>query len=306
MYNLHYVYSCALDVEGQKRYISTNSHDSSTPSSPGQCRDVICQPAMEFGKAMSDLTEILQRADHALKRMLVAFEHMAHYMKNRKYIAIVQSKAYEAVDSVRALFRLLAPHWKPVDCSLLKALVHAAGVEAATKRLNEYLHMSNSFLLGSGSEKVYAPCEIDTFSQNDSDSLIPHDSTSEEIDSQVTDSTVPVTTVIEAEEMSWGAFRYIQSLLCGVLGMPSCALQYDANESGSVVVTCVTSMLSHVRSTLLDDDDMLLLLHEKIVSIQVGKDHTIIVGTQDYWTVSYIHFQGLLRKMLNTSLQGRT
>ena len=285
----------ALDVEGQKRYISTNSHNSSAPSSPGQSRDVICQPVMEFGKTMSDLTEILQRADHALKRMLVAFENMAHYMKNRKYIAIVQSKAYEAVDSVRALFRLLAPHWKPVDCSLLKALVHAAGVEAATKRLDEYLHMSNSFLLGSGSEKVYAPCEVDTLSQNDSDThldMTSHDSTSEEIDSQpVTDSTVPVTTVIEAEEMSWGAFRCIQSLLCGVFGVPSCALQYDANESGSVVVTCVTSMemLSHIRSTLLDDGDMQLLLREKIVSIQVGKDYTAIVGTQDYWMVSYIY-----------------
>ena len=106
-------------------------------SSPEQSLDQV-QPAIEFGKTMHDLTEILQSADGALKRMLAAFEHIAHYMKNKTYVSIVQSKAYEAVDSVQGLVRLLAPDLQPVDCSLLKALVEAAGVEQAIQRLDEY------------------------------------------------------------------------------------------------------------------------------------------------------------------------
>ena len=245
---------------------------------------------------MRDLTDILQSSDGALKSMLVAFEHMAHFVKNETYISIVQSKAYEAVDSVRALFRLLAPHFKPIDCSLLKALVEAAGVEQANQRLNEYLHMTSSCLLGNGSEKVLTLQEIDTWSppqlppptQNVLKALVPQDSTSDVITSQPT--SVPVTTVVAAEEMSWGTFRCIQSLLCGVFGVLSCALQYDDKKPGSIVVTCITSleMLSQIKSLLLDDGDMLLLLNEKIVSIQVGKDYTISVGNHDYWMVSNI------------------
>ena len=229
---------------------------------------------------MSDLTEILQSADRALKRMVVAFQHMAHYMDNKTYISIVQSPAYEAVDSVQALFRLLAPHFTPIDCSLLKALVEAAGVKQAIQRLDEYLHMTSSCLLDSKSEKVHAPHEM---SQNDSKALVPHNSTNDVITSQP-----DVTTVIEVEEMSWDTFRCIQSLLCGIFTVPSCALQYDDKKPGSVVVTCITSleMLYQIRSTLLDDGDMLLLLRNKIVNIQVGKDYTIAVGNHNYWMVS--------------------
>ena len=282
MYNLAYesrVCSCAIDIEAQKG----STTKSSSSSSPGQSQDTISQPAIEFGKAMRDLTDILQSADGALKSMVVAFEHIAHYVKNKSYISIVQSKAYEAVDSVRALFRLLAPHFKPVDCSLLKALVEAAGVEQAIQRLDEYLHRTNSCLLDSNDEKVHAPHEMLTLSQNDSKALVPHDSTSDVITSQP-----DVTTVVAAEEMSWGTFRYIQSLLCGIFTVPSCALQYDDKKPGSVVVTCTTSleMLSQMKSILLDDGDMLLLLCEKIVSIQVGKDYIIAVENPDYWMVS--------------------
>ena len=226
---------------------------------------------------MRDLTEILQSADGALKNMLVSFEHIAHYVKNETYISIVQSKAYEAVDSVRALFRLLAPHLQPVDCSLLKALVEAAGVEQAIQRLNEYLHMTNDCLLGSGSEKVHTPHEMETIS---SQPVAPLDADS---------TSVPVTTVVEAEEMSWGVFRYIKSLLCGIFRIPSYALQYVCKEPpGSVVVTFTTSleMLSQIKSTLLDDGDRLLLVCKRIVSFKVGKDYTSAVGNHDYWMVS--------------------
>ena len=228
---------------------------------------------------MSDLTEILQSADNGLKRMVVAFEHIAHYVKNETYISIVQSKAYEAVDSVRALFRLLAPHLQPLDCSLLKALVETADVEQAIQRLDEYLHMTNSCLLGNGSEKVHTPHEVETIS---SQPVAPLDADS---------TSVPVTTVVEAEEMSWGVFRYIKSLLCGIFRIPSYALQYVCMNSGSVVLTCHTSleMLSQIKSTQLDDNDMLLLDCKGIVSFKVGKEYTIAVGNNGCLMVSNTH-----------------
>lgn len=236
---------------------------------------------------MSDLTVILQRNSDALEKMQVAFEQIAHHMKNPTYIAIIESRQYEAVNSVRAFFRILAPHWKPIDCSLLKALVHAAGVEEATQRLEAYISMSNCFQLGNGSEEVYVPEDRDNTPQ-----YVPNSSTSDEIISQPHRdlALVPVTTVVAVRQMSWGSLRHIQYLLSGILGVSSFAMPYSENEPGSIVIKCITSMeiLSHIRSTQLDDSDMGLLLYQKIVSIRIGKDYAIVVGNQDYWMVRHL------------------
>ena len=92
-----------------------------------------------------DLTEILQSADRALKRWWCISAYGPLH-EEQKYISIVNQK-HKAVDSVED-YSTTSPHFKPVDCSLLKALVEAAGVEQAIQRLDEYLHMTNSCLLG--------------------------------------------------------------------------------------------------------------------------------------------------------------
>ena len=263
-------------------YNCIKSRDSS-PLSPGksQLQHVISEPPTEFVKTVIDLTTILQDDEDALKKLQAAFEHIAHCMESETYISIVQSEDYKSVDSVRALFRLLAPHLKPIDCSLLQALIKAAGIKQAIQRLDEYLRASNSYLLGNGSEKVHVPCEpheMETSSENDLVNSQP-----------IADSTsVPIAIKVAKNEMNWGDFRWIKDLFCGICGFPLWTLQYDENTPGCVVIKCITSikMLSHIRSTLLDDGDMHLLHCEKIVSIQVGKDYTIIVGNHDYWMVS--------------------
>ena len=262
-----------LDIEAEK-CIATKSHDTFPPSSPAQIKNALSRPDIEFGKAMTDLTDILHCDGHALQRMLIAFEQTAHYIKNKEYIAIVQSQEYGRVDSVRALFLLLAPHWKPVDCSLLKLLVEVAGVEQAVRRLDDYLHVSNHWLLDNGSNKDTKPQETETLLLINSQPVA--NSTS-----------VLVTILIKVEEMSVGVFRHIKSFLCGMFRIPSYALQYVRNEPGSVIVTCITSleMLSQIQCTLLDDGDMLLLLRKKIFSLRIGKDYIITAGNHDYWKV---------------------
>ena len=235
---------------------------------------------------MSDLTEILQSSNRALEKMLVAFEHMSYYMKNKTYITIVESEAYKAVNSVRTLFQLLAPHLNPVDCSLLSALVDASGSEKAMQRLKEYLSKSESLTLGKGSYVALVP---DTLSRNGSTNLVPGDPRSnvKSTDPVADSSPVPVTARVDAVEVSWGTFRYISSLLCGVFGVPPFALPYDEVDSGSVVIKWTTTkkMVLHIQSTVLDDGDLKLLLQEKIVCIQVGTEYAVVVGSQDYWMV---------------------
>ena len=286
-----YIIYDAADIEVEK----CRSNTSHVPHalSPGQPYVEISQPVIEFGKTMCDLTQILEASDRALTNMLVAFEQMAYYMKSEAYMAIVNSNQYKAVDSVRTFFRLLAPHWKPVDCSLLNALVDAASCEKATKRLNEYLSKSHNVVLGSDDEEVSYNNEPETSAHHmvsqgskkdvkaslrDAVPALPAvASTLTMVSEPAADSTfitcsqphanssaVPVLATVAADELNWGSLRAMKSLLCGIFRVPPFALQYDKSGKGSVVIHLVTSkkIASHIKSIMLDDRDMNLLLQE--------------------------------------------
>ena len=103
----------------------------------------IGQPVYDFSVMVCDIVEILQCYDKALKRMCITFEQMASVMRSVSYTAIIKSKQYRNITSVETLFTLLAPHWNPVDCSLLVALVNATRCIAAIQRLDSYLSSRN-------------------------------------------------------------------------------------------------------------------------------------------------------------------
>ena len=113
---------------------TTPKHSSPTHSPP-----VIPKFMQEFGVMVSSIIQILQCHEGALERMLTAFEHMVIPMKSATFTALVNSKEYNSIKSVRALFKLLAPYWKPVHCPLLIALVNATECKAAIERLQAYL-----------------------------------------------------------------------------------------------------------------------------------------------------------------------
>lgn len=120
------------EVETKKRTNSSSSlaNSRSTDTIPER----ICRPIYDFSVMVCDIAQILQRYDGALERMLITFEQMAIVMKSMAYTALINSREYSNINSVRTLFRLLAPYWKPVDCSLLVALVKATECEAAIRR----------------------------------------------------------------------------------------------------------------------------------------------------------------------------
>ena len=112
----------------------------------------------DFGVMMCDIAKILQRHEGALERMLMVFEQMVIPMKSAMYIALINSNEYSSIKSVRALFKLLAPYWKPVHCPLLIALVNATECKAAIQRLQAYLmsrqKVGQNVVLGEEGENV--------------------------------------------------------------------------------------------------------------------------------------------------------
>ena len=235
---------------------------------------------------MRDLVQILEDSNDSLKNMKIAFVHMVHHVECRVYTDIIQSEQYRAVDTVETFFELLAPHLKSPDCSLLRALVTAANCLRAMQRLTEYLDKSHSFVLAVENSCASLPKNAPESESDANDAAASNPVINYE--PVANSSAVPVISQVARNEMSYGVLRYAQSLLCGLFGVPQFALQYNKAEPGSVKIKWTTSpkIAMHMKSVVLDDGDLKLLLQEKIVSVQVGRDYKIFAGNREYWKVS--------------------
>ena len=281
---IHVQLSIFLETEARRNEAERNKRlERSNSSAPGHAifpkknQDTICLPIFAFGIMMRDITQVLHVCDTALENMLITFEQMAYFMKSETYIAVVQSKEYKSVDSVRTLFQLLAPHWKPVDYSLLSSLVFATGSEKAIRRLQEYISKTESLVLGRGGEKMYVPVETETLCSSDALGTVTtpnlESNPARAICSQPVSKSDSVNVIVrvEKDKISWGGIRNISSLLCGMFRLPPYALQYDEANPGSVVIKWVLSrgLVGHIRSIVLSDDDKVLLEREAIQYITV-------------------------------------
>ena len=288
----------------------------------------------DFGAMVCDIAMILQRIDGALERMLITFEQMVLPMKSKTYTALVKSEDYRNVRSVRALFQLLGPYWKPVDCSLLTTLVKATKCQEASDRLCSYLRSRNkageNVVLGEEGEKIHVPLsavtdeddqvtpELQESPPNESSPASntnatisaanapthspPHraDSSSPrhsdppdqplESDSQpeAKKDSLLISAKVARNRVTWAGYDYIASLLCWLLRLPRFMLRYEGVEPGCVTIKWITSegLLPYILSNMMDDGDLQLLLQENVVSIQIGTEYTITVGSSKYWRVS--------------------
>ena len=284
-----------------------------------------------------DIILILERYEGALKRMLITFEQMVLPMKSETYTALVKSKEYRNVRSVRTLFQLLGPYWKPVDCSLLEMLVEATMCKEAIDRLRKYLSNKNeagrNMVLGEEGDNIHvlvsaATGEDDPVTLKVQNSPLKESPPSTKSVTTISASSVPdhspphgdgsasphrsdppdqppesdvilsqpiarndslqITAKVAQDRVTWAEYDCKASLLCGLLRLPRFMLQYKGVEPGSVVVKWTTSegLLPYILSNVMDDGDLQLLLQENIVSIQIGTEYTITVGSPKYWRVS--------------------
>ena len=76
------------------------------------------------------------------------------------------------------------------------------------------------------------------------------------------------------------------NILCGALKIPCCFLQLVGLGPGCVIIKWVTSkgLLPYLKSRVIRDADLLLLLKENVMSIQIGTEYSIHIGSTEFWT----------------------
>ena len=106
---------------------------------------------------ISGLIETLEKHEGTLPRIKTALEHLVLPLRIRKFVRIVRSEEYIGANSVRELFRLLAPHWNCIDCNFLRTLVKASECQAAEEKLDAFLQNRDDAASSLILQKAHAP-----------------------------------------------------------------------------------------------------------------------------------------------------
>ena len=140
-------------------------------------------------------------------------------------------------------------------------------------------------------EKINSPSSICS-----SDQVEPPASNSEKYDQKsIAISTQPqshqpdslsVHATVAQNSLTLAEYERKTNILCGALKIPRYFLKLVGIDPGSVIIKWVTSkgLLPYLKSRVIHDADLLLLLKENITSIQIGTEYCIQIGSAEFWT----------------------
>ena len=296
---------------------SVTSSNSSERASPSTVGITIPELAGELALLITDLVELLDKYDRALRRMKVALENLVLPLGLKKLVRIVRSQEYKEATSVQELFKLLAPYWSCIDCKLLRIIVRASGCQPAMERLDKFLHHRSAV---SPSLVLYTPAKTnpsklskgdisksDTLPErNEADRVIvdqPMQSPAKHLvtpsmeESQCTsipnqptsdskkESSVKVEAKVDTDFLTLKDYDEKTSLLCGVLRLPGFALSYLRLATGCVLLTWQMSadLVEYVQSVQLTDSDLQLLAKHGFTNIKIADSYHIAIPNCSSW-----------------------
>ena len=323
MYNFLYlnIHVLLTDYETKKIQLqeslssSPSASSASSTSSPSDLEESnVTSAEADYVNMMCDLTQVLEKCSGALKRMMMAYENIVRIKSVKKFKALIKSKGYCGIQSVQEFFRRVGKSWRPTDCSMLRCLVTASRCEEAVIRLRtfEFSHeqRSRSALT---KEEQSAEAQVIPSSTTDSSAKPPEsqvhaphtteshppvsteavDSSPQEVTHDVVSSQpsaspdlLEITAQIAKDDLTVAEYDSITYTICGALEIPRFLLELAGIKPGSITIKWTTSMdlLPHIQSTVLDNWDLRMLQEEGVVSIQVGSNFNITVGSHDYWS----------------------
>ena len=91
---------------------------------------------------------------------------------------------------------------------------------------------------------------------------------------------------VDQNSLTLAEYEHKTNILCGALKIPRCFLRLVGMDPGSVIIKWVTSkgILPYLKSRVIRDADILLLLKENITSIQIGTEYCVQIGSAEFWT----------------------
>ena len=292
---MHCLWSFSIDCCGRRLVVRQLSHDSDSSASPPESAISIPECNIQFSLFITELTPLLENHEGALSNILTFLEQLVLPLHNKCLAKIFQPEKFQGVQSIRALFRLLAPHWGYIDCSLLHPIVKASSCKPALAKVEEFLHnreqLSQALIIQKAekhqpsSECNTAPSSSDRVS-HDSHQISAGRSQSPRVTMQQASAHEEVVQMkVETNAMTLKDYEENVSLLSHILRLPRYVMSFFSSRTGSISLKWLMSkrLVPYVQNTRICTSDLIALAEKHVTEIKVGSVYQITIPSMAYW-----------------------
>ena len=260
-----------------------------SPSADTAVHSDLSETSELFQQLQREVMDLLDHFPNALAKLKQVLASLVLPMEG-KVVPLVQPLAYESTQTVRELFRLMAPYWNPLSTDLFGLLLEASGCNQAASKVAEYVQAR-----ASKGRLVLCIRQLPTLASGENDLDVAdlqtvHNAPLSELQSlhpavfarlpehkvTSTRTTVRISVEVDKPLLCIADYENITTALSGFLQTPQAALVYAGCSKAPLVLCWLAShdLVAYIRSPpagyLLSMSTHQLLAENNVTRIAVG------------------------------------
>ena len=260
-------------------YVHSQSPDAAVHSDLSETSEM-------FQQLQRKVMDLLDHFPNVLAKLKQVLTSLVLPLGEEKVVPLVDPLAYKNTQTVRELFRLMAPYWNPLSTDLFGLLLEASGCNQAASKVAEFVEARGSKghlvlcirqlpTLASGENDLNvadletfhnAPLpELQSFHPDVFARLPEHELTS-------TRTTVRISVEVNKPLVCLADYEQITTTLSGLFTVPKAALVYVGCSKAPLVLCWLVprELVAYIRSIQIGVSGHRLLVESKVTGVAVG------------------------------------
>ena len=239
-----------------------------------------------FQHLQRKVMDLLDQLPNALAKLKQVLASLVLPLGKGKVAPLVDPLAYENAQTVRELFRLMAPYWNPLSTDLLGLLLEASGCNQAASKVAEFVEAR-----ASKGHLVLCIRQLPTLASGENDLDVAdlqtvHNAPLSELQSlhtavfarlpehkvTSTRTTVRISVEVNKPLVCIADYEEITTALSGFFAVPKAALVYAGCSKAPLVLCWLVSheLVAYIRPTVGGVSGERLLAESKVTRVAVG------------------------------------
>ena len=240
-----------------------------------------------FQQLQRTVMDLLDHSPNALAKLKQVLASLVLPLGEGKVAPLVDPLAYENAQTVRELFRLMAPYWNPLSTDLLGLLLEASGCNQAASKVAEFVEAR-----GSKAHLLLSICQLPTLASGKNDDLnvadleTVHNAPVLELQSfhpdvfarlpehkvTSTRTTVRISVEVNKPLLCLADYEELTTALSGFFRVPKAALVYTGCSKAPLVLCWLVphELVAYIKSTGRGVSGDRLLAENKVTGVAVG------------------------------------
>ena len=263
----------------------------SLPSADTAVHSTLSETSELFQQLQRNVMDLLDHFPNALAKLKQVLASLVLPLGKGKIAPLVDPLAYENVQTVQELFRLMAPYWNPLSTDLLSLLLEASGCNQAASKVAEFVEAR-----ASKGHLVLCIHQLPTLASSENDLDVAdietvHNAPLSELQSlhpavfarlpehkvTSTRTTVRISVEVNKPLVCVADYEKITTALSGLFELPKAALVYAGCSKAPLVLCWLATheLVAYIRSKGFEDAGLnghRLLIERKVTGVAVGDE----------------------------------